>query len=78
MRMSMLAWVVAVLVIIGLYTLGPAFGFNAASPAILGMPPLYFWFVLVPLLNPLILGVLYLIDRAENPGDDDELSSLAE
>ena len=42
------------------------------------MPPLYFWFVLVPLLNPVILGVLYLIDRAENPGDDDELSSLAE
>jgi hypothetical protein len=27
------------------------------------MPPLYFWFVLVPLLNPLILGAVYLLDR---------------
>jgi hypothetical protein len=60
-----MAWLAALLLIIGLYTIGPALGFNRASPLILGMPPLIFWFVLIPLLNPLILGVVYLIDRAD-------------
>lgn len=78
MRMSMLAWVIAVLAIIGLYTVGPAVGFNRAGPAILGMPPLYFWFVLVPLLNPVILGIVYLIDRAESGDEDSEFNSVAE
>jgi hypothetical protein len=57
------AWVIGLIVILALYIGGPVFGFNRASPPILGMPPLYFWFVLVPLLNPLILGAVYLLDR---------------
>jgi hypothetical protein len=64
LRKSVIPWLAAVLLIIGLYTIGPALGFNRASPLIFGMPPLIFWFVLVPLLNPLILGALYLIDQA--------------
>jgi hypothetical protein len=65
MRMSMIAWVCGTLLIIALYTLGPI-AFNEASPAILGMPPLYFWFVIVPLVNPLIMGAVYLIDARQN------------
>ncbi|MCF3948034.1 hypothetical protein AiwAL_13990 [Acidiphilium sp. AL] len=65
MRLSMFAWLVGLVLIVLLYTVGPAIGFNHATPPILGMPPLYFWFVLVPLLNPVILGAVYLIDRDE-------------
>ncbi len=70
MRPPMIAWIISLLLIIALYTIGPVF-FNRATPAILGMPPLYFWFVLVPLLNPLILGTVYLIDRHEEPITDE-------
>ncbi len=78
MRVSMVAWVIAVLLIIGLYTGGPALGFNRATPPILGMPPLYFWFVLVPILNPIILGIVYLIDQAEESRRDAKLASVRE
>ena len=71
MRQSTLAWLTGFIVIIALYTLGPVVGFNRATPPILGMPPLYFWFVAVPLLNPLILGAVYLIDRRETGGRDE-------
>ncbi len=64
MRASMIAWITGLLLVIALYTLGPI-AFNSASPPILGMPPLYFWFVLVPLLNPVIMGAVYLIDRRD-------------
>ncbi len=63
MAASLTAWVAGVLLITGLYILGPALYFNAATPAILGMPPLYFWFVLIPLVSPAILGAVFLIDR---------------
>ena len=72
MRLSVFAWLVGLVVIVLLYTVGPAIGFNRATPPILGMPPLYFWFVLVPLLNPIILGAVYLIDSRENAGADEE------
>lgn len=78
MRMSMVAWVIAVLLIIGLYVGGPILGLNSAAPAILGMPPLYFWFVLVPLLSPVILGIVYLIDLAENPQANSEAVQVTE
>jgi hypothetical protein len=71
MRVAMIAWVIGLVLITGLYIIGPAAGLNRAAPPILGMPPLYFWFVLVPLLNPLILGAVYLIDRAYNDGGDE-------
>lgn len=73
MRISMIAWLIGLVVIVGLYTIGPAAGFNTAGPAIWGMPRLYFWFVLVPVLNPFILGAVYLIDRTDNGTDDEQV-----
>ena len=61
---SLVAWAAGVIAIAGLYILGPVLYFNAAAPAILGMPPIYFWFVLIPLLSPAILGVVFLVDQA--------------
>ncbi len=67
-----MAWLIGLVLIVALYTLGPALGMNRAAPAILGMPPLYFWFVLVPVLSPLILGVVYLIDQRDLHGKNGE------
>lgn len=72
MPRAIVAWFIAFIVILALYIVGPIAGLNRATPTILGMPPLYFWFVLVPLLNPLILGAVYLIDRAET-GIEEEI-----
>ena len=63
MAKAMVAWVFGVVAVTGLYILGPVLYFNRAEPPILGMPPLYFWFVLVPLVSPAILGLVYLIDQ---------------
>ena len=63
MRAAVAVWAVAFVVVTGLYILGPVFYFNRAEPAILGMPPLYFWFILLPLITPAILGTAYLLDR---------------
>lgn len=65
MRRSTIAWIIGIIAIVGLYAIGPAVWFNRATPPILGMPPLYFWFVLMPILSPVILGAVYLIDRNE-------------
>lgn len=65
MRQSTVAWIIGLIAIVGLYALGPVVWFNRATPPILGMPPLYFWFVLLPVLSPFILGAVYLIDRGE-------------
>ncbi|MCL6517193.1 MAG: hypothetical protein K6T67_09620 [Alicyclobacillus sp.] len=56
-----------VLLILFLYVGATALWMNRVKPLVLGMPLLYFWFVLVPLLNPPILGLLYLYDRRHNP-----------
>lgn len=63
MAASIIAWAVGVFAVAGLYILGPVLYFNRAEPAILGMPPLYFWFVLIPLLSPVLLGIVYLVDK---------------
>ena len=62
MARAMIAWIFGVLAVTGLYVLGPVLYFNRAEPPILSMPPLYFWFVLIPLVSPAILGLVYLID----------------
>jgi hypothetical protein len=69
MRISTIAWVIAVFLVAGLYLLGPLIGFNRATPPIMGMPPLLFWFVLCAVLTPIIIGILYLIDRNEHRSD---------
>lgn len=63
MAASLVAWLAGVVTIAALYILGPALYFNAAAPSILGMPPLYFWFVLIPVVSPAILGAVFLIDQ---------------
>lgn len=64
MRISIWAWLVTVAVVIALFVIGPFAGFNRAAPLILGMPPLYFWFVVASLLEPLVIGALYLFESA--------------
>jgi hypothetical protein len=64
MRASMIAWVVGVLVLTLLYVAGTPLWFNAAAPPILGLPPIVFWFVFLPVLSPFVIGVVYLVDRA--------------
>lgn len=61
------AWLFTVVLIVFLYVGVTGLWMNHVRPTVLGMPLLYFWFVLVPLLNPPILGLLYLYDRRHNP-----------
>lgn len=64
MRTGIIAWAVGFSVLVLLYTVGTVLWFNHAAPAILGLPPLIFWFVLLPLVSPVLIGIVYLIDRA--------------
>ncbi|MCL5116579.1 MAG: hypothetical protein M1272_05450 [Firmicutes bacterium] len=64
------AWLAAVLLVAFLYLGATALWFNRPSPLILGMPPLVFWFLVVPIVTPLVLGTLYLFDRRYNPQQD--------
>ncbi|CAA7603087.1 Protein of unknown function DUF3311 [Acididesulfobacillus acetoxydans] len=74
MRRALWAWFIAVVLIIFLYVGVAALWVNKVKPTILGMPLLYTWFVIVPLLNPIILGALYLYDKRHNP-QAEEVSS---
>ncbi|WAH37640.1 hypothetical protein [Alicyclobacillus dauci] len=67
MRRIITAWIVAVVLIVFLYVGATDIWMNHVHPTVLSMPPIYAWFVLVPLLNPLILGILYFYDRKHNP-----------
>ncbi|QSO51599.1 DUF3311 domain-containing protein [Alicyclobacillus curvatus] len=71
MRKSLVAWVAVVILILLLYLGAVGLFANRIHPLIFGMPFLYFWYVLVPLLNPVILGALYLYDRRRNPQNDE-------
>lgn len=64
MRTSVAVWALCLLVLTFLYAAGTLLWFNAAAPPILGLPPLVFWFVLLPAISPLIIGAVYLVDRA--------------
>ncbi|OLZ11657.1 hypothetical protein [Sulfobacillus thermosulfidooxidans] len=66
MRVQFITWLIGLFLVASLYLLGPIFYFNRVYPYILGMPAILFWYTLVPLLTPVILGTLYLIDRAQN------------
>ncbi len=70
-RTAMRNWLVGVGLVAGLYLLGPVIYFNRVYPFILGMPAIIFWYALVPVLTPVILGTLYLTDRAQNPKGDE-------
>lgn len=70
MRKSIVAWLFVVIVILFLYLGAVGLFANRIHPTVFGMPFLYFWYVLIPLLSPLILGLLYLYDRRRNPQND--------
>jgi len=65
-------WLIAAVGVYALYTIISVAFFNHAGPAILGMPPMLFWFTVVPIFTPLILGGLYLVDKTVNPQWDEE------
>lgn len=67
MRQSIRAWLVAVGVVFFLYVGFSMMFFNHVGPAIMGMPPIMFWFSVVPLLVPIVLGILYRFDKQHNP-----------
>lgn len=67
MRRVIALWLLTVLAIAFLYVGVSTLWFDVPGPLILGMPPLIFWFLLVPLATPLILGALYLWDKRSNP-----------
>ena len=66
-RRIITAWLIAVLIILLLYLGAVVLFANRIHPTILGMPLLYAWYVLVPLLNPVVLGLLFLYDKRWNP-----------
>ncbi|AUW95133.1 MAG: hypothetical protein C7B44_01210 [Sulfobacillus thermosulfidooxidans] len=71
MRTAMRNWLIGVGLVTGLYLLGPVIYFNRVYPFILGMPAILFWYALVPVLTPIILGVVYLLDPVQHfKGDD--------
>lgn len=67
MAQSIRAWLWAVFAVFILYVGISMLFFNHVGPAIFGMPPIIFWFTLVPLMVPLILGMLYFFDKKHNP-----------
>jgi hypothetical protein len=72
-RWATILWACAATLAVIAFVWAPL-AFNRATPLILGMPPLYFWFVAATALEPLILGLVYLVDRAET-GSGEESSS---
>ncbi len=72
MKQAIRYWLLAVAVVFLLYTIVSMVFFNHSGSSVLGMPPLLFWFTVVPIVTPLILGGLYWKDRAVNPQWDEE------
>ena len=64
MHKSTMTWLIGFTLATLLSVAGPGLYFNRATPLILGMPPLFFWFLLVPMLTVLILWGVYAVDRA--------------
>lgn len=71
MRVSIRNWFLAVATIFVLYVGVSMAFFNNTKYLILGMPPLIFWFTLVPIVTPALLGILYLSDKRTNPQWED-------
>jgi len=70
LKRAVTAWLIAILVILFLYLGVVALFTNRIHPTVFGMPMLYAWYVLVPFLNPVILGILYIYDKKHNPQND--------
>lgn len=76
MRRVLWVWFMTVVVIVFLYVGVVALWTNRVEPTILGMPLLYTWFIIVPLLNPVILGALYLFDKKHSPQPEEVLTDV--
>lgn len=72
MRKYIRNWLLTVGVIYVLYVAVSMVFFNNTKHLILGMPPLIFWFMLVPIASPVLLGILYISDKKTNPQWEDE------
>ncbi len=72
MRQALRNWIWTVIAIFILYVGVSTVFFNYATHAILGMPPMLFWFTLMPLATPLLLGWLYHADKHTNPQWDEQ------
>jgi hypothetical protein len=72
MRQSIRNWLWTVIAIFVLYVVVSMLFFNHATYLILGMPPLLFWFTLMPLATPIFLGALYISDKKTNPQWNEE------
>lgn len=72
MRRAIRNWLWTVIGIYVLYVGVSMAFFNHPGPLVLGMPPLVFWFTLIPVVTPIILGILYSLDKKINPQWDEE------
>ena len=63
----MTVWGAASALITFMFVFAPL-AFNRATPPILGMPPLYFWFIFASATQPVIMGIVYLVDRKFGQG----------
>lgn len=57
------AWAGLVALIFVLYVGIPALFLDHASPTIAGMPPMLFWFVMLPFVVPALIAALYFYDQ---------------
>lgn len=62
-RLIVWAWAFLVSLILILYVGAPVWFFNDASFTIAGMPPMLFWFVLLPFVVPGLIAALYFYDQ---------------
>ncbi|WP_329236042.1 hypothetical protein OG417_30970 [Actinoallomurus sp. NBC_01490] len=62
-RLIVWAWAFLVSLILILYVGAPVWFFNDASSTIAGMPPMLFWFVLLPFVVPGLIAALYFYDQ---------------
>lgn len=62
-RLIVRAWAFLVALIFVLYVGVPVWFFNNSRFTIAGMPPMLFWFVLLPFVAPALIAALYFYDQ---------------
>lgn len=62
-RKAVAAWLATNAAVFVLYTFVPPLFLNSGSDRIAGMPEMLFWFTLLPLVIPGLMGALYLYDQ---------------
>lgn len=63
-RLIVWAWISLVALLFVLYVGVPVWFFDhAGDSTVAGMPPMLFWFILLPFVAPGLIGALYYYDR---------------